>query len=117
MRIFRCHECGLIDAEAEGAVNVTCPQCHSSEGIERWIDFTMDDFDAFDIEKLWELFGRIALDRDGNILESFFGFEKGTNRIDIWRWFDEKYPGGVAALLYPNVEYENRDSNILLYEL
>lgn len=35
----------------------------------------------------------------GIIQESFLWWPKGTPREDIWRWFDEKYPGGVIELM------------------
>ena len=98
MLIFRCNTCGWLDCE-EDLVDFACPQCHSIEQIEHWIDWTMDDFNTQDLETLWELFGDIPIDDGDNILEDFLGFEVGTNRFDIWHWFDERYPGGVHALM------------------
>lgn len=98
MLIFRCNTCGWLDCE-EDMVDFACPQCHSTEQIEHWIDWTMDDFSTQDLETLWELFGDIPIDDGDNILEDFLGFEVGTNRFDIWHWFDERYPGGIHTLM------------------
>ena len=51
-----------------------------------------------DLENLWEIFGDIPINDDDQIEEDFLGFEKGTNRFDVWHWFDERYPGGVIKL-------------------
>lgn len=51
-----------------------------------------------DLENLWEIFGEIPINDDDQIEEDFLGFEKGTNRFDVWHWFDERYPGGVIKL-------------------
>lgn len=39
--------------------------------------------------------GELFLDKQWKI------FPAGTSREEIWHWFDERYSGGVAALLYP----------------
>lgn len=37
---------------------------------------------------------------DGKLEAGWFVFDAGDDRIeDVWRWFDERYPGGVAALM------------------
>jgi len=51
------------------------------------------------LEKYWDKLGDIPVDDDGNIQESFLYWPEGTDREDIWHWFDEKYPGGVAKLM------------------
>lgn len=34
----------------------------------------------------------------GFLEDYFLDFPVGTNRFEIWHWFDEKYPEGVAKL-------------------
>lgn len=51
------------------------------------------------LETFWSELGDIPVDDDGIIQESFLWWPKGTYREDIWRWFDEKYPGGVVKLM------------------
>ena len=50
------------------------------------------------LEAFWNDLGDIPVDDDGIIQEPFLWWPKGTNREDIWHWFDEKYPGGVIKL-------------------
>lgn len=53
------------------------------------------------LEELWAMFADIPMDPETELMEApFLGFPAGTNREDIWHWFDERYSRGVAALLY-----------------
>ena len=51
------------------------------------------------LETFWSELGDIPVNNDGIIQESFLWWPKGTDREDIWHWFDEKYPGGVIKLM------------------
>lgn len=53
------------------------------------------------LQILWKDLGDIPCDPDTEQLESDFGpFQKGADKYeDVWRWFDERYSGGVAALM------------------
>lgn len=57
------------------------------------------NFDDAELEKLWVLFGNVPVNDNDEILEEFLGFPEGTDRIEIWNWFDEQYPKGVAYLV------------------
>lgn len=48
---------------------------------------------------LWILFGDVPIDDSDSICEEFIGFEVGTNRFEVWEWFDERYSGGVMKLI------------------
>jgi hypothetical protein len=48
------------------------------------------------LEKMWEEFGHIPNSTDDEIEVDFYWWEKGTYRFDIWHWFDEKLPNGIA---------------------
>lgn len=50
------------------------------------------------LEQLWECFGDITVDTDDNIDVDFLVWKKGTDRFDIWHWFDEEHSKGVAVL-------------------
>lgn len=52
------------------------------------------------LEYLWEEFGDVLIDDDECILDDFLGFECGTHRETVWHWFDERYSGGVAKLMF-----------------
>lgn len=52
------------------------------------------------LEYLWEEFGDVLIDDDECILDDFLGFECGTHQEAVWHWFDERYSGGVAKLMF-----------------
>lgn len=49
-----------------------------------------------ELEKMWSALGDIPTNSDDEIEVDFYWWEKGTNRFDIWHWFDEKLPNGLA---------------------
>lgn len=57
--------------------------------------------------ELWDDFSDIPINNDDEIEETFLFFEPGTNRFDIWNWFEERCPNGLAVDLVgeePGVE-------------
>ena len=74
-----------------------CPQCKEGDGI------STVDFPTASTARNWKScgrsFGEIPIDDEDAILEEFLGFSEGTDRIEIWHWFDENYPEGVADAL------------------
>ena len=54
-----------------------------------------------EIEDLWESFGDIPMDpKTERMEEAFYIWEAGTEREEIWHWFDQHHSKGVAYLLY-----------------
>lgn len=49
---------------------------------------------------LWHAFDDIPINDRDEIEEPFMDFSTGTNRFDVWHWFDERWPGGVYDLLF-----------------
>lgn len=49
---------------------------------------------------LWEQLGDVPVNEDDEIDEGFMHFEKGTNKFQLWKWFDEKLYHGVAHEFY-----------------
>ncbi|MEK6540368.1 MAG: hypothetical protein AABZ21_07030 [Deltaproteobacteria bacterium] len=52
-----------------------------------------------ELRKLWMEFEAIPVDVDDCIERDFYLWEKGTDKFDIWHWFDEKTPHGIAEWL------------------
>ena len=50
------------------------------------------------LEQLWECFGDVPVNDNDGIDEDFLMWKKGTDRFDIWHWFDEEHSQGVAVL-------------------
>lgn len=54
------------------------------------------------IKELWNKLGDVPMNPETEqIEEGFYIWNAGTDREDIWHWFDEHYDRGVVALLYP----------------
>lgn len=49
--------------------------------------------------ELWNIFGDIAVDDEGNIETPFLEFESGTDREVIWSWFEEQNPAFSVGVL------------------
>lgn len=65
---------------------------------------TLAERDAH-LEELWADFGNAPMDPDTEKLEADFHiFPEGTDREDVWHWFDERHSKGVAYLLYSGAE-------------
>ncbi len=47
------------------------------------------------LEKLWLEFVNIPIDSNDEIETDFQFWETGTNRFEIWDWFDNKLPNGL----------------------
>ena len=54
-----------------------------------------------ELEQLWHEFGDVPMDPETEQIEApFLDFSVGTDREDIWHWFDELHSKGIAYLLY-----------------
>lgn len=52
-----------------------------------------------ELKRLWDEFSDVPVDNDDRIERGFMGFEAGTDRFEVWDWFDEQCPGGIYDLL------------------
>lgn len=53
---------------------------------------------------LWRRLGDTPVDDDGCLTECFMDYEIGTDREEIWSWFDEHHSKGVVALMYDGMD-------------
>ena len=61
---------------------------------------TLKERDAA-LEELWAKFADVPMNPETEKLESsFLHFPAGTNRMEVWRWFDDRHSKGVSFLLY-----------------
>ena len=63
------------------------------------------------LEQLWEHFGNVPVTDADTIDEDFLIWEKGTDRFDIWHWFDGEHSKGVAVILCRRREGRDVSSN------
>lgn len=70
---------------------------------ERWSASNMDTLQTRDakLEQLWGEFADVPMNPETEEMEKpFLHFPAGTNREEIWHWFDERHSKGVVYLLY-----------------
>lgn len=51
-----------------------------------------------ELEQLWDEFANVAIDEDDCITQDFHTFDTGTDRNEIWQWFDQNHSKGTAYL-------------------
>lgn len=69
---------------------------------ERRVTSNMDTLQKRDaeLEQLWAEFGDVPMNPETEEIEApFLCFPAGTNREEVWEWFDERYSRGVAKLM------------------
>ncbi len=101
MNAVRCNHCSAIFPETlidQTQDEERCPVCGLTGALQD-VDSETTEFSKDQLIALWILFGDIPIDDRDLIEEEFLGFPAGTDRFDIWHWFDERYPGGVHTLI------------------
>ena len=60
---------------------------------------TLQDTIDKNVEVLWKEFQSVSIDRNGNLKAAWYAFPKGTNKNDVYDWFNRNYSKGVAYLM------------------
>lgn len=47
-------------------------------------------------KRLWESLGNISVNEEDELDEPFLDFEKGTDKFEVWSWFEETFDVSVA---------------------
>lgn len=100
---YYCTECGCSEITAMYYGDYNTPH-----------DYSLDEYSVFctsceslcrqvaTLPELWSMLGDIPVDEDGNIEEPFMTWEVGTDREEIWHWFDEECPRNLHDdLMFP----------------
>lgn len=108
--ICKCNNCEgvFVDTNPQVGANVfdlgsmfiqklkdhSCPKCS--------VDDFLADMDSLDEAIfLWNKLGDIPTNEDDEIEEDFLHFEIGTDKFEIWHWFEEKFDLSVGKdLMY-----------------
>ena len=76
--------------------------CYAAENLEAFLSVPPICDTYF--ERLWDELSNSPFDNhedcDMTLSETWRQFPAGTEREDIWHWFDERHTKGVYALLY-----------------
>lgn len=66
------------------------------EFLEIYSYITDEEYDNT-LDKMWEEFGDIPVDKNGITIEQdFYIWKEGTEKEDIWHWFDVRVIGGIG---------------------
>lgn len=69
------------------------------------------------LEEMWHQFGDVPMDPETECMEEpFLGFPAGTDREDIWHWFDERHSKGVVYLLCRTDANSSKFRNLMLWK-
>ena len=71
-------------------------------------EMTLQEMIDVSVEKSWEEFKTVPLDRNGCLKKSWYAFPKGTNKNDVYDWFNRNYSKGLAYLME---EVKNNEKN------
>ena len=67
----------------------SCPNCET--------DDYLSDMDSIEQAKfLWEILGDIPVNENDEIETKFLHFEVGSDKFDIWDWFEKEFDLSVA---------------------
>lgn len=70
-------------------------------------DLEQKDIDLF-LETMWRELEDVPVDENESgeliLVEDWYQFKAGTERDEIWHWFDKLYSYGVYSLLYGRKE-------------
>lgn len=64
-----------------------------------------------ELKNLWNDFGDIPIDDEEKIEIPFIHFPIGTDRYDIWHWFDEELPNGLYELMQSKKKGSEQNGN------
>lgn len=75
-------------------------EIYAPDGHERAEWKIINESEDSDIEELWGNLADVPIDPETEELdEPYYIWPKGTDKEDIWHWFDEHHSKGVAYLL------------------
>ena len=62
-------------------------------------ELTLQNIIDKNVEALWKEFQSIPVDRNGNLRAAWYAFPKGTNKNEVYGWFDRHYSKGMSYLM------------------
>jgi len=55
---------------------------------------------CLDFNMTWEAFGQVPLDEDECLEVPFYKFTEGTDKYEIWHWFEKSFSVCLGEILY-----------------
>lgn len=99
---YYCADCGSSDTSSMAWVN------NRTRNIEEYIGTRHEEENNFcnqcnanvrvlTLKELWSKLSEVEVNADDEIEADFLSFPAGTDKMDVWHWFDERCPNGLAV--------------------
>lgn len=98
-----CSQCGGTNLQAKAWVDPNTKEFvdwlggFSLETEDCWCDNCEDSVELCTLQELWDKFADIPINNDDEIEKDFLCFKAGDSRFNVWHWFDERCPNGIAV--------------------
>lgn len=69
-----------------------------SENMEEKEPTLQDTIDK-NVKALWKEFESVPVDRNGNLRVAWYAFPKGTNKNEVYDWFNRYHSKGLSYLM------------------
>lgn len=101
MNKLYCTRCGSDDTLSRAWVNNLTKEIEeympSYEPEDNFCNACDDSVKLATIGELWEMFADIPVNENDELEQPFLSFPAGTSKTDVWHWFDERTPNGIAV--------------------
>ena len=109
-----CAECGSVNVQVQAWIDPNTKEFHGYvngpcrlEEEDCWCDNCQGHVELCTLKELWDKFADVPINDDDEIQWDFLFFDTGTSRFDIWHWFDERCPNGLAVDLMGETPKQN----------
>lgn len=97
-----CRDCGSTHVLAKAWVDPNTEKFDSlvtnpPDVEDGWCENCEENVELATLETLWDDFSMIPINNNDEIEENFLCFDAGDSRFDVWHWFDERCPNGLAV--------------------
>lgn len=98
-----CPQCGSANIEVMAWVDANTHEYHSNintpiEEEDTWCNNCEEHAGAMTLKQLWDKLSEVPINNNDEIEEDFMCFPAGTDRLDVWHWFDDRCENGLSDL-------------------
>lgn len=104
LQTLYCSECGSSDVQVQAWVDPNTKEFHGYvnapcflEEEDCWCENCQAHVELCTLKELWEKFADVPINDNDEIQWDFLCFDAGDSRFDVWHWFDERCPNGLAV--------------------
>ncbi len=107
--VYYCSICGSTNTSSMAWVDnennsVDTYIGNRSEEENNFCNVCQEHVKLMNLRELWNKFSEIEVNENDEITESFLSFPVGTDKFEIWHWFDDRCPNN----LHDDLMYEKK---------